>query len=89
MDENPTPDGCMDVSKVPRYPLSKGLASDGIGTLGADGTHRKWCKAPRVLQRFHACFRAWTFNEAEIRSAVSGFIIAISVDEAGPGGRLL
>jgi hypothetical protein len=35
------------------------------------------------LFRFHPFFRKWTFNEAEIRSEAGGFIIGISVDEAG------
>lgn len=35
------------------------------------------------LYRAHAYFRAWVFNEAEIRTPAGGFIIGISVDEAG------
>ena len=35
------------------------------------------------LSRFHPYFRTWTFNEAEIRTPQGGFIIGISVDEAG------
>jgi hypothetical protein len=33
--------------------------------------------------RFHPYFRRWTFNEAEIRTPEGGFIVGVSVDEAG------
>jgi phage terminase large subunit len=33
--------------------------------------------------RFHPYFRRWTFNEAEIRSEQGGFIVGVSVDDAG------
>jgi hypothetical protein len=35
------------------------------------------------LYRARAYFRAWTFNEAEIRTGAGGFCVGISVDEAG------
>jgi hypothetical protein len=35
------------------------------------------------LFRFHPHFRRWTFNEAEIRSEQGGFIVGVSVDDAG------
>jgi len=35
------------------------------------------------LARFNPYFRGWTFNETEIRSPEGGFILGVSVDEAG------